>query len=65
MDINFSEELPDGRVDFTGTLTKEEVDFLLRFSLLHLLQRGLVPATLVATVDKGEVEEVPDRKDMN
>ncbi len=68
MDINFSDDTPEGTVDFTGTLSKDEVDFLLRFALLSLLQRGMMPASIIATLDKGEAEEediVPVRKDLN
>ena len=40
MDIDFDEQTPEGLVSFKGSLSKDEVDFLLRFALLSLMARG-------------------------
>lgn len=65
MDINFSEELPNGKVDFTGTLSKEEVSFLLRFALLYLLQQGLIPAAITVTGKAEGLQEATEDNDSN
>lgn len=54
MRFNFEEETQEGTIKFNGDLTKEEVDFLLRFAILNLLARGTLP--LAASLD--EVQEV-------
>jgi len=68
--INFEEPTPNGIAQFSGELTKEEVDFLLRFALLSLLTRGMLPQTIVVKYpnedeDIIDAEIIPDKKDMN
>jgi hypothetical protein len=43
MKIDFDAETADGIISFHGDLTKEEVDFLLRFALLSMMARGIIP----------------------
>ena len=43
MNINFDAETEQGNITFKGELTKEEVDFLLRFAILSLMARGTLP----------------------
>ena len=43
MQINFDAETEGGTITFKGELTKEEVDFLLRFAILSLMARGTLP----------------------
>lgn len=66
MDINFTEELADGTINFTGTLSKEEVSFLLRFSLMSLLSRGMMPASILVNGTTNESdEEAPPKESLN
>ena len=68
MDINFTEELADGSITFTGSLDKDEVSFLLKFSLMSLLSRGMMPASILVSGTTGDgdtIESVPEKKDMN
>lgn len=50
MDINFDAETPEGTVAFRGSLTQDEVSFLLRFALLSLMARGTLPMVEAADV---------------
>ena len=54
MEINFDAELESGMVNFHGTLSKDEVDFLLRFAILNLMARGTLPLA-IAMDDHQEV----------
>lgn len=72
MQINFEEQTPKGLVEFNGELTKEEVEFLLRYALLSLLTRGMLPSTIVVKypneepVDDFAVSfDVPDKDKLN
>lgn len=46
--IDFEEQTETGEVKFFGELSKEEVDYLLRYALLSLLQRGMLPNMVVS-----------------
>lgn len=46
MKINFQEEGPNGVIDFQGELDAGEVDWLLRYALLNLLHKGMLPYQL-------------------
>jgi hypothetical protein len=72
--IDFEETTPRGVVKFNGELTPEEVSFLLRYALLTLLSRGMLPNAVIATYPESNGEEdpndeyfynVPEKKDMN
>ena len=41
--INQCIETPDGKVNFQGELSKEEVDFCIEFAINNLVARGVVP----------------------
>lgn len=41
--VNQSLETSEGTVQFTGTLEKEELDFVLQVGLNYLLQNGALP----------------------
>jgi len=43
MQIAFKEQTPAGEVEFNGELNKEEVDFLLQYAIMALLQKGVLP----------------------
>jgi hypothetical protein len=65
MIINFKEETADGSVEFAGELKKEEVDFLLRYALLTLLSRGLLPTAVVAKFDNDDDDPPIDKGQLN
>lgn len=70
MIIDFKEQTEQGVVEFTGELTNEEVSFLLRYALLSLLSKGMLPPSLSVNYPDDDDEEdeafkVPDKKDMN
>lgn len=46
MQLDFEQETPEGFIKFTGNLTKDEVDFLLRFAILSLMARGTLPLAM-------------------
>lgn len=49
MEIEFDAETPAGQITFKGQLTKDEVDFLLRFAILSLMARGTLPIVIEAS----------------
>lgn len=66
MDVNVTEEMPDGSITFTGTLSTEEVSFLIKFGLMSLLSRGIMPASILVSGTTNDPDfETPDGKDLN
>lgn len=65
MDINFEAPTEEGVVRFKGSLTNDETNFLLQFALMTLLQRGMLPATVVFEQAPLPEEIVVDKKDLN
>lgn len=66
MDIWFKEVTPDGEVEFSGALKKQEVDWLLRYALLTLLARGIMPASVTAKFsDDDDMDDTPDKGKLN
>ena len=59
MEINFDAETDKGTITFKGSLTKDEIDFLLRYAILSLLARGALPM-LSNQMDESEEEIVGD-----
>jgi hypothetical protein len=57
MEIDFEAETPEGLVNFKGSLTKDEVSFLLRYALLSLLTQGMLPQ-----MSQVEDEDIPPTK---
>lgn len=55
MDINFDAETPEGTVNFKGTLTQEEVSFLLKYAILSLMARGTLPVSIEESEADGEI----------
>ena len=47
VNINFEVETPSGSINFTGQLSKDEVDYLLEYALFNLLQRGMLQENIV------------------
>ena len=47
MELNFDAETPQGIITFKGVLGKDEVDFLLRFAILSLMARGVLPVQVL------------------
>lgn len=69
--IDFEEPTPKGVAKFSGELTSEEVGFLLRYALLSLLTRGMLPSTILVQypesddIEDAELLDIPDKRDMN
>ena len=47
MDIDFESETTQGTIQFKGTLTKDEIDFLLKFAIISLMARGSLPVAYI------------------
>lgn len=65
MNIEFSEQVQEGTVSFHGVLTKDEVDFLLRYALLSLLSRGMLPQSLSASLNDVDLNEETPPEQIN
>jgi hypothetical protein len=60
MKLEFNVETPEGKINFTGSLNKDEVDFLLRYAIVSLMSQGILPvfeelAPSGTTIDKKDI----------
>lgn len=42
MDVAFKEQTEEGIIEFEGTFSKEEVDFIMRVGIMELMHRGAI-----------------------
>ena len=56
MEIDFEFDTPNGTVNFKGSLAKEEVEWVVKYGFLHLLQAGALPIA-IANVASEEGDE--------
>ena len=61
MELDFEFDTPNGTVQFKGTLAKEEVEWVVKYGFLHLLQAGALPIAIanVASEEGGETSPKP------
>ena len=60
MDIDFESETTQGTIQFKGTLTKDEIDFLLKFAILSLMARGSLPVAYIGEEEGNDTPPSPE-----
>ena len=46
MEVNFKQETESGPIEFRGTLSDVEVDFLIEYAIIDLTRKGLMPVSV-------------------
>jgi len=46
MEVNFKQETESGPIEFRGTLSDVEVEFLIEYAIVDLTRKGLMPVSV-------------------